>query len=154
MSGYGEFHDQQVKHLEMIQAVVSRLGNNAFFIKGWAITLTAAFVGFAVNQDRWELAAASVAPTLLFWVLDTSFLRNERLFRALFDRVKNGDEDPFFMGATSKGFVERLRAAAEGSDSRLDVSSRFRTFWRQTLLVFYGAVISSAAAVAAILGCS
>ncbi len=45
MPAYGDFEDSHVKHLEMIQSVVARLGNNAFLIKGWAITVAAAFVG-------------------------------------------------------------------------------------------------------------
>lgn len=151
MVQYGDFDDQQVKHLEMIQAVVARLGSNGFLIKGWAITVTGAFVAFAVDRDQWELAAASIVPTLLFWILDTSFLRNERLFRHLFARVTKGEEKPFFMGATSKPYVTKVKAAAEQDSSKEDVSSRFETFWRETLLLFYGAVILTAVAVAVII---
>ncbi len=148
MTEYGDLHDQQVKHLEMIQGVVARLGSNAFLIKGWAITVTGAFVAFAVDRDQWELAAASVVPTLLFWLLDTSFLRNERLFRHLFARVAKGEEKPFFMGATSKPYVNQVKADARLDKSKEDVSSRFRTFWRETLILFYGAVILIALVVA------
>jgi hypothetical protein len=151
MTEYGDFNDHRVKHLEMIQAVVGRLGNNAFLIKGWAITVTGAFVAFAVDRDQWELAAASVAPTLLFWVLDTSFLRNERLFRHLFAGVTQGEVKPFFMGATSKGYVRQVKSEAQRDNSKEDVSSRFKTFWRETLLLFYGAVVLMALAVAVII---
>src|SRR4051812_14887253 len=126
---YGDFDTHQVKHLEMIQAVVARLGSNAFLIKGWAITVTGAFVGFAVDRNQWQLAAASVVPTLLFWMLDASFLRNERLFRDLFARVTRGAEKPFFMGATGKSYVTRMKAEAKLYESKDDVSSSFRTFW-------------------------
>lgn len=151
MAHYGDFEDHQVKHLEMIQAVVARLGNNAFFIKGWAITVTGAFVAFAVDRDQWELAAASVVPTLLFWILDTTFLRNERLFRHLFARVATGQETAFFMGATSKPYIERIKRDAEHANTTEDVSSRFKTFWRETLVLFYGAVILIALVVAVII---
>jgi hypothetical protein len=33
----------KIKHLEMIQAVISRLANNSFLLKGWSITLVSAF---------------------------------------------------------------------------------------------------------------
>lgn len=151
MTEYGDFDDHQVKHLEMIQAVVARLGTNAFLIKGWAITVTGAFVAFAVDRDQWELAAASVVPTVLFWILDASFLRNERLFRHLFARVTKGHEKPFFMGATSKPYVKRVKEEAENDKSKEDVSSRFKTFWRETLWLFYGAVILIALVVAVII---
>jgi hypothetical protein len=70
MTDYEDFDDRRIKHMEMIQAVVSRLGNDSFLIKGWTVTVAAAFLGFAVDQDKWQLAVASVGPTSLFWLLD------------------------------------------------------------------------------------
>lgn len=32
-----EFSDARIKHLDMVQAVVARLGGNGFVVKGWAI---------------------------------------------------------------------------------------------------------------------
>lgn len=151
MTEYGDFDDQHVKHLEMIQSVVARLGSNAFLIKGWAITVAGALVAFAVDRDQWELAATSLVPTMLFWILDTSFLRNERLFRHLFARVANGQESPFFMGATSKPYVKQVKEEVASHKAREDVSSRFGTFWSETLLVFYGAEILIALVVAIVI---
>ncbi len=141
MSEYGGVSENQVKHLEMIQAVVARLGNNAFLIKGWAITVAGAFLAFAVNRDKWGLAVAALAPTLLFWILDTSFLRNERLFRDLFDRVRKGLEAPFYMGATAPQYVKRIKLEAEEGKREEDIGSRMRTFWREALVLFYAAII-------------
>ena len=147
---YSSFDDRRIKHLEMIQAVVARLGNNAFFIKGWTITIAGVFLGFAVNQDKWQLAVASAAPTLLFWILDASFLRNERLFRDLYDRVRKGEIEPFFMGATSPKYIEGLKNESR-EKQKPNTSSRFRTFWRLTLLLFYGAVLIAAFVIAIVL---
>jgi hypothetical protein len=138
MAGYDDYESNHIKHLEMIQAVVARLGGNGFLVKGWAITIAGAFLAFAVNREEYGLALAALAPTFLFWLLDTSFLRNERLFRNLFDRVRNGLEPPFYMGATSPSYVERIKEEEEE-----DISSRWRTFWRETLLLFYGAIIGT-----------
>ncbi len=77
---YQSFDDKQIKHLEMIQAVVARLAGNSFLIKGWALTLTGAFLGFAVNKSSSGLAAAALIPIVFFWGLDTYYLRAERLF--------------------------------------------------------------------------
>jgi len=151
MTDYRDFHEGQLRHLEMIQAVVARLGQSGFLIKGWAITVTGAFLGFAVDRNQWELAVASIAPSLLFWLLDTTFLRNERLFRHLFTRVAAGQEEPFFMGATGKSYVDRIRQDASKDTSKDDVSSRCKTFVRETLLLFYGAMILIALLVAAII---
>ena len=37
---------ENVKHLELIQAIITRLASNSFFIKGWALTVAAATFGF------------------------------------------------------------------------------------------------------------
>ncbi|GGX49003.1 hypothetical protein [Streptomyces chartreusis] len=80
--------DRQVKHLEMIQAIVTRLGNGSFLIKGWTMTLAGAFLGFAVNRSSWKVAAVAVVPLVGFWILDSYYLRQERLFRALYEAAR------------------------------------------------------------------
>lgn len=80
--------DHQVKHLEMIQAIVTRLGNGSFLIKGWTMTLAGAFLGFAVNRASWKIAAVAIIPVAGFWILDSYYLRQERLFRALYEEAR------------------------------------------------------------------
>jgi hypothetical protein len=144
MSGYDAFDANRIKHLEMIQAVIGRLGNDSFLVKGWAVTVAGVFFGFAVNGSDSSLAFASLLPTVVFWGLDTYFLRSERLFRALYDRVR-ADESAvpaFSMAATGSDFIESLGDAAD------DVASWLGTFLRPTLAVFYGGIVASALAVA------
>jgi hypothetical protein len=150
MPGYDDFPDNQIKHLEMIQAVVARLGGNGFLIKGWAVTVAGAFIGFAVDRRQWGLALLALAPTLLFWLLDASFLRNERLFRDLFDRVRQGIEPPFYMGATAPDYVARVRREAQEGKRSEDIGSRLRTIGREALVLFYGAIILACLVTAAI----
>jgi hypothetical protein len=130
VASYNEFEPNRIKHMEMIQAVVARLAGNSFLIKGWALTLTGAFLGFAVNKNSSGLAAAAFLPITVFWALDAYYLRAERLFRVLFERVRTHSEgiEPFFMGATGETFV----AAAPA-----DAASVWKTLWRLTLSGFY-----------------
>jgi hypothetical protein len=72
---YGSFEPERIKHLELIQAVVRRLGNDGFLMKGWALTVAGAFYGFAINKSKWQLAVAALVPTAIFWGLDSYFLR-------------------------------------------------------------------------------
>jgi hypothetical protein len=90
---------EQIKHLEFIQAVVARLGNGSFLIKGWTLTLVAAFFGLSTDKLSWRLAATALVPIIGFWLLDAYFLRQERLFRRLYDdvRVLGGSVPPFSM---------------------------------------------------------
>lgn len=134
MTDYGGFEDQRIKHMEMIQAVIARLAGNSFLIKGWALTLTGAFLGFAVNKDDSDLATAAFVPILLFWALDTYYLWAERLFRALYDRVRSSADavPPFFMAATSDKFIAEVPA---------EIASWGKTVRRLTLSGFYGLLV-------------
>lgn len=145
MADYTSFDDRRIKHMEMIQAVIARLGNDAFLVKGWAVTIAGVFFGFAVDAKNGDLAVASLLPTVFFWGLDAYFLRSERLFRALYDRVREGTGDvgPFYMGATSGDFV---KLAPKG------VSSRWKAIVRPTIVGFYGALLLSAVVLALIVG--
>jgi hypothetical protein len=103
-----------IKHLEFIQAVVARLGNGSFLIKGWALTLVAAFFGLSVNKLSWRLAAIALVPVIGFWLLDVYFLRQERLYRKLYDdvRVSSNTVPPFSMDTRSYAAeVKWLRVA-------------------------------------------
>lgn len=145
MANEAELQEQRIKHLEMIQGVISRLANHSFLVKGWAVTVAAVFFGFAVDSDNATLVGASVAPTLAFWGLDTCFLRSERLFRALFDRVRvvPTDVEPFFMGATGDAFVRSLRAGSGKAPF-----SWWSTVGRPTLVLLYGGLLASAGVIA------
>lgn len=87
-SSSSSISDHQVKHLEMLQAVVTRLGNGSFLIKGWTMTLAGAFLGFSVNRSSWKIAAIAIVPLVGFWILDSYYLRQERLFRALYEAAR------------------------------------------------------------------
>lgn len=135
-----ELDANQVKHLELVQAVVGRLAGNSFLIKGWSVTVVGAFLGFAVTQEEPDLARVSLLPLALFWGLDTYFLRAERLFRVLYDRIRQGDERvaPFAMNATGKTF----RAGLQGEEKK--AGSWWCTAFSLTLLLLYGGLAISA----------
>ncbi len=137
MATYESFESNRIKHMEMIQAVVARLASNSFLLKGWALTLTAAFLGLSVNNKDPGIAATALLPILAFWSLDTYYLRTERLFRALYDRVRSAHGvEPFFMGATSETFITTVAP---------DIGSWRKTLGRPTLSGFYGVLIGATA---------
>lgn len=143
MSQYKDFGDERIKHLQLIQDVISRLGTDGFLVKGWALTVAGIFLGFAVNSNDAWLAFASLFPTLVFWGLDGYFLRAERLFRALYERIRKRTDyvPPFFMGATAPSFINLLR------DEEKQQHSWWRTLRRPSLLFFYVSILFSTLAV-------
>ena len=125
--------ESKLKHLEFIQGVVNRLASDSFRLKGWAVVLIAALFVLLARGGRIELVAIGIVPVLLFWGLDGYFLWQERLFRALYDHVR------------------------ELKDSEVDFSMKtdtFRTGWNRswigatfsvTLILFYFALIAAIA---------
>ncbi|MCM3808321.1 hypothetical protein ND808_21000 [Streptomyces sp. DR7-3] len=87
-SGDPSITHEEIKHLEFIQAIVARLGNGSFLIKGWTMTVAGAFFGVSATSPSWKIAAAGMIPIVGFWLLDSYFLRQERLFRKLYDDVR------------------------------------------------------------------
>jgi hypothetical protein len=143
MHDYSSFEDHRVRHLEMIQGVISRLGTDSFLVKGWAVTLSGAFLGFAIQGEDSGLALAGLLPALVMWGLDAYFLGVERLFRALHNAVRTGNPpvEPFFMAATHPAFA---------------ASAAPKATWRAALLsptlsLFYGTLVVSAVVVAVLL---
>jgi hypothetical protein len=120
--------DRQIKHLEFVQAVITRLANNSFLMKGWALTVAGLIFGFAADRGSWQIAAAGILPVAAFWGLDAYFLRQERLFRRLYDAVRRSEPgiEPFSMD--TRGF-------------RTAVASWWATLVSVTLLPFYGVAL-------------
>ena len=123
--------EPKLKHLEFIQGVVNRLASDSFRLKGWAVVLIAALFVLLIREGRIELAAIGFVPVLFFWGLDGYFLWQERLFRALYDHVRE-------LEAGEVDFSMRTNA--------------FRTGWARswigatlsiTLILFYGALIAA-----------
>ena len=82
----------KLAHLQMIQAVVTRMAGNSFLIKGWSITLVAALFALAAANTNELFIYLAYFPTFMFWALDAYFLRQERLFRKLYDHVRTTED--------------------------------------------------------------
>lgn len=76
------------KHMEFLQAAITRMAQNSFLAKGWSITLTTALLGIAIKDGAYQFALLGLLPVLMFWILDAYYLALERSFRTLFDVAK------------------------------------------------------------------
>ena len=120
--------EAKIKHLEFIQGVVNRLASDSFRLKGWTVVLVAALFVVLAREGRIESASIGLVPVLIFWGLDGYFLWQERLFRALYDHVRNLKEtDIDFSMDTSRFRTDRARTWLGATFSR-------------TLILFYGAL--------------
>lgn len=119
-------NERVVKHLEFIQGVVDRLGRNSFLLKGWSMTVlvAGALLMMRLRPDQSLFASTLLIPVFGFWLLDAYFLRQERLFRAEYDRVRQQDETDFAMNPMQHKHKPK--------------HSRSAAFFSETLVVFYG----------------
>ena len=110
-----------IKHLLMIQNVIDRMANNSFLLKGWSVVLISALFVLMKNQSVHEFIKwLPLLPLIAFWSLDGYFLRQERLYRKLYDTVRQQDTTDFSMNA-----------------SIYEVPSWTKTCLSTTLIIFY-----------------
>jgi hypothetical protein len=121
------FDADRIKHLEFIQAAITRFATSSFLIKGWVLTIAAAFFALLANKLNGAVAAVGLIPLLAFWFLDGYFLWQERLYRRLYDDVRRPDSsvEPFSMN------ISAYQPACTWPGATFS----------QTLLLFYGALV-------------
>lgn len=81
-------YERKLKHLELIQGVITRVAGNLFTLRGWMITLVVALSAAFLEFGRNELQAILVLVVVIFWVHDAYFLSLERSYRCLYNKVR------------------------------------------------------------------
>ena len=132
MVDFTVMHEGRIRHLELIQGVISRMAQNSFMMKGWAVTLVSAILVVAHEVAGWEYLLVALLPALVFWGFDAFYLRRERLFIALYDVVRSQsdaewNEDPFTFGTDTR---------ADGVDGWFRVCRSRSVVWLYLPMVF------------------
>jgi carbon starvation protein CstA len=81
------FSDDQIKHLEFIQGVVTRMGSNSFQMKGWMVVIVSALLAIYADNNNGLYPLFALIPVVIFWGLDSYYLWQERKFRGLYNDV-------------------------------------------------------------------
>ena len=121
--------EARIAHLQMIQAVITRMAGNSFLVKGWSVTLVAALFALAAANTDELFVYLAYFPAFMFWTLDSHFLRQERLFRELYDHVRVGDR-PVDFSMNTKPFEEAIAGA-------------WAVGWSPTLRLFHGTLTAT-----------
>jgi len=77
----------------MIQGVINRLSHNSFLLKGWSVVLVSALFALAARDSALMFIYLAYFPAVVFWGLDGYFLRQEKLFRKLYDKIRVATDD-------------------------------------------------------------
>lgn len=117
------------KHLEFIQGVVNRLSTNSFLLKGWSVGLVSALFALAAHNSNAKFVFLAYVPAFMFWGLDGYCLWQERLYRRLFDMIRQRpEEETDFSMSTAN--VPRTKGL-----------SWIETVFSKTLIVFHGTIV-------------
>lgn len=76
-----------IKQSEMLQNVITRMGNNSLTVKQVGLTVWAAIVGFGFQNKNPALFILAFIAFALFGLLDIYYLYLERAFRKNFNRL-------------------------------------------------------------------
>jgi hypothetical protein len=97
-------------HLQMIQAVITRLASQSTTVKGWCVTVTAALLGFGATAATPVVALIALYVVVAFAVLDSYYLALERGYRQLYQAVIDGTAEPWAL-STGKPTPSAVAAA-------------------------------------------
>ena len=91
--------EKVVKHLELTQAIINRLGRNSFLLKSWSMTILVAAMVLIAREDLQNsyFVLTLFLPIVGFWILDGYFLWQERLFRYVYDDIREQTDTDFKM---------------------------------------------------------
>jgi hypothetical protein len=79
-------------HLQMIQAVISRLASHSTTIKGWSVTVSGALLGYSATASTPLVAAIAAWVVIAFAAMDAYYLSLERQYRHLYRRAAADDK--------------------------------------------------------------
>jgi hypothetical protein len=107
----------RIAHLTMLQGIIGRMGANSFALKALSATFASAAVAVmaAATKPSVLYAISATIPIIIFWLMDAQYLRHERSYRRLYDKVRRGEEiETYTLDATpfmkDAGHVLRLAA--------------------------------------------
>ena len=103
--------ENKIRHLEMIESVIERMGNNSFQLKGWAVTLVSLVGALAAQGSDKKFFLLAFIPLIAFWFLDAFYLQIERKYKILYKNVSGKIENEIDFNMDTRKIV------CEGEDS-------------------------------------
>ena len=121
--------EMKIRHLEMIQRVITRMSSNSLLLKGWAITLMAGI--FAITEERNNCCLLVYLLIILFWLLDSMYLQFERQFKVLYKNIAEGKQ--------SEAAFKIYRPAPQWEEH----TKYIQALYSRTEILFYVALLMS-----------
>jgi len=131
------------KELDLIESIITRMANNSFMLKGWAITL---FIGIItlyniVSFPKWILSVLLAVVIIGFGYLDAFYLSMERKYTSLYSDVRKKRLSGDYKNLYS------LNAEDSNKETVWNVifNKKYGGLWkglkRNTIIIFYGSML-------------
>lgn len=132
------FSDDQIKHIEFVQNIITRMNANSFQIKGLVITIVSAFCAVYASNTKESFLLITLPFIILFWFLDSYYLQQERKFREIYNDITGNSENPL----TKKPFQINPELYKGGKFNFWDVFFS-KTIYPLYIILFLGIVIAT-----------
>ena len=76
-----------LEYFKILQNTITRMAQNSFLIKAWSITIIAGISVLTFSFINSFIFAVLIGVIIVFWILDSYYLRLERLYRKLYENV-------------------------------------------------------------------
>lgn len=106
----------KIEYLQLIQEAICRMSTTSAIFKGFAATIVAGISAISYSTASSCILMISFLPVVSFAVLDIYYLKLERKFRFLFDKVRNDEHEIDFSMELTKDPLEIISAKASISD--------------------------------------
>lgn len=122
--------EKKLKHLEFIQGAITRMASNSFALKGWSVVFVSGLFALAAKDANVGFVYLAYFPASAFWILDGFYLRQEKLYRALYQAVCIRDEASIDFTMDARPF-------------EVEVDSWLKVTMSTTLRLFHGTIIAT-----------
>lgn len=86
-----KYSEDVLQHLSFIQGVINRMNSNSFSMKGWMVAIVSALCAVYASNSTAGAAyvyfIAAIVADILFFFLDAFYLKMEKEYRNLYNRV-------------------------------------------------------------------
>jgi hypothetical protein len=123
-----------IKHLEFVQNIINRMSNNSFLLKGWNVTVSTAILSLMVGVANPLFVVIALFSSLSLWGLDAYYLRQERLYRLLYEDLQRN-----IIQKKTKA-IELFSLSTKKYDS--ETPSWVRTLWSKSVFGLHGVVVA------------
>ena len=152
-----KFAGNKDSHLQMIQGVINRMGQNSFSLKGWAVTLAGGLFAIGAGDANHLIGFTAIPVCAAFWYLDAYYLCQERRYRALYDRLRldpAATTDYSMNTSILVNEAEEILAQKDPPQEKAEAARRLflgNCFWSVTERWFYLCVLAAILAMSLVL---